>query len=120
MHAHVARSTSYLAARCVVRTRTSSARRASGDRQAAHLPYISPHLPYISPTSLPTSRLHLPCISPRWRSSSCASVISNVDAKTHSDPEVIKQILAKQVPCMHTPCAHHVHAPARAGAHMTR
>ena len=25
-------------------------------------------------------------------------VISNVDAKTHSDPEVIKQILAKQVP----------------------
>ena len=46
-------------------------------------------------------------------------VISNVDAKTHSDPDVIKQILAKQVHAsrfVHTI----VHAPARAGAHMTR
>ena len=46
-------------------------------------------------------------------------VISNVDAKTHSDPDVIKQILAKQVHAsrfVHTI----VHAPARTGAHMTR
>ena len=36
-------------------------------------------------------------------------VISNVDAKTHSDPEVIKQILAKQVHAARTVhhCAHH-------------
>ena len=35
-------------------------------------------------------------------------VISNVDAKTHSDPDVIKQILAKQVSSPRiTHCVHH-------------
>ena len=42
-------------------------------------------------------------------------VISNVDAKTHSDPEVIKQILAKQVP---SPCtAHYARASTRRCPH---
>ena len=46
-------------------------------------------------------------------------VISNVDAKAHSDPEVIKQILAKQV---HAPCTRHaraMHAPTRPRANPT-
>ena len=66
-------------------------------------------------------------------------VISNVDAKTHSDPDVIKQILAKQVHVyahgMRTAHAHahtcacacaymhmhmhmHIHAHAHAHAHV--
>ena len=65
------------------------------------------HLPRRTPRRAHTHHHRLPCqveiVKPR------IPVISNVDAKTHSDPEVIKQILAKQVHAARTVhhCAHH-------------